>query len=196
MSPTPRKRLKHYDNGEAHFFTFSCYQRLPLLSKDRSRKWFIDALEYARTKHGFQLWAWVVMPEHVHLLIGLSLPGGVLDKNSRNRRITSILADIKRPVGQLAIQYIRANAPDYLKQLTVQNRGRRYHRFWQAGCGYDENIADERGLHSVVDYIHQNPVRRSLVNRAENWNWSSARDWAGLQDVPIRVDRTLPGLVD
>lgn len=65
----PRKKVKHYDNGEPHFLKFSCYRRLPLLSKDQSCQWFVDALEDARESHGFHLWAWVIMPEHVHLLL-------------------------------------------------------------------------------------------------------------------------------
>lgn len=62
------KKVKHYDRErDAHFLTFSCYQRLALLSKDRTRQWFLDALDKGRVKHGFDLWAWVIMPEHVHL---------------------------------------------------------------------------------------------------------------------------------
>jgi len=65
-----RKKVRHFDEpGHAHFLTFSCYGRLPLLGKDRSRGWLIEAIVAARQKHGFDLWAWVVMPKHVHLLI-------------------------------------------------------------------------------------------------------------------------------
>ena len=54
--PKHRKKVKHYNvPGDAHFLTFSCYRRYRLLSKDRSRLWFIDALENARSKHGFHL---------------------------------------------------------------------------------------------------------------------------------------------
>ena len=65
-SEKPRKTVKHYDVfGDAHFLTFSCYHQIPLLSKDRTRLWFIEELNKARTKHQFDLWAWVIMPEHV-----------------------------------------------------------------------------------------------------------------------------------
>mgnify|MGYP001764292970 CR=1 FL=1 len=55
--------------GVAHELTFSCFQRFQLLSRDRTRLWFVEALEAARRKHRFELWAYVVMPEHVHLLV-------------------------------------------------------------------------------------------------------------------------------
>ncbi len=49
-------------------------------------------------------------------------------------------------------------------------------------------------LHEPIEYIHNNPVRRGLVDCATDWLWSSARDWAGLGHPHITVDRTLPPL--
>ena len=185
-----RKKVKHYDNGEPHFLTVSCYQRRPLLSKDRTRLWFVDALSEARTLHGFHLWAWVIMPEHVHLLLWPSFAS--IDPESTRGRIRGILSSLKKPVGELAIDYLRQHAPAYLRRLRVQNENRTYHRFWQPGSGHDENVSDPRALHALVDYVHLNPVRRGLVERAENWPWSSARDWLQMDHSVLSVDRTLP----
>ena len=66
--PPPRKQVQHDDHGEPHFLTFSCDRRLPLWSKDRTRQWFVEALDPARAVHGFPRWAWVILPEHVHVL--------------------------------------------------------------------------------------------------------------------------------
>lgn len=65
-------------------------------------------------------------------------------------------------------------------------------RFWQAGGGYDRNVGDESTLRTMIDYIHQNPVRRGLVDRPEDWIWSSARWYAGLDPVVLEMDGTLP----
>jgi putative transposase len=185
-APRHRKKVKHFDiPGHAHFLTFSCYRRLALLSKDRSRWWFVQELEKARRKHEFDLWAWVVMPEHVHLLIWPRR--GVY-------RISKILASIKKPVGAEAIAYLKGRAPGFLKRLTVRNRNRTYHRFWQAGPGCDHNLYEPASIHRAIEYIHKNPVRRGLVARAEEWPWSSAADWAGLQPLCLRVDRTVPAV--
>jgi putative transposase len=190
---SPRKRVKHYDNGEPHFLTFSCYRRLPLLSKDRTRQWFIEALTEARSKHGFHLWAWVLMPEHVHLLIWPPFSRVDSSDTSTIGRIAGILADLKRPVGRRAIRYLEDRSPNFLERLTVRNRNRTYRRFWQAGSGYDENVSDVRDLHEVVGYVHDNPVRRKLVSQPADWAWSSARDWVGGETDPIcPVDRTIP----
>ena len=180
------KRVKHYDlPGDARFLTFSCYQRLPLLSKDRTRIWLVQAISSSRVEYAFDLWAWVIMPEHVHLLL---FPGPPFHKMDR------ILSAIKQPVGSKAIGYLKRKDPDFLQRLTVKNRGRTYHRFWQAGPGRDHNLYEPATVHAAIEYIHQNPVRRGLVARAEDWPWSSARDWAGLEPVYLPVDRTVPML--
>ena len=190
-----RKRVKHFDNGEPHFLTFSCYQRLPLLSKDRTREWLVESIEDARRKHEFHLWAWVIMPEHVHLLIWP--PASEIDLPTKKGTTAGILADIKRPVGRKAIRYLEDHSPDYLERLTVRNRSRTYRRFWQAGSGFDENVSDVGALHEIVAYIHENPVRRDLAQLAQDWQWSSARDWFGeTQNICCKVDRTLPATLE
>ena len=63
-------RLKRYQNdGNHHFLTFSCYRRLPYLDNDHSRKVFLDILDVVRRRHQFFLFGYVLMPEHVHLLL-------------------------------------------------------------------------------------------------------------------------------
>jgi putative transposase len=192
-----RKLVKHYDNGEPHFLTFSCYRRLPLLVKDRTRIWLLEALNDARTKHRFHLWAWVIMPEHVHLLIWP--PASEIDPrpNSTRGKIRGILADIKRPVGQKAMDYLAKHAPTFLERLTVRTRNRTYRRFWQAGSAYDENIETVRALHEICTYIHDNPRRRRLAARAEDWFWSSAREWLDPTVASVcRIDRTIPAILE
>jgi putative transposase len=56
-------------------------------------------------------------------------------------------------------------------------------------------VAVGRGVHEVIDYIHMNPVRRGLVERPEDWPWSSARDWLGLPGCPLPVDKTIPPML-
>ena len=66
-----RKTCKAFDEpGQAHALTFSCFGRQRFLSRERSCRWTIDAIRQAGAKYGFQLWAYVLMPEHVHLMLG------------------------------------------------------------------------------------------------------------------------------
>jgi putative transposase len=64
-----KRRHRYNAAGEPRELTFSCYRRYAFLSRERTCAWFCEALEAARKKFGFQIWAYVLMPEHVHLLV-------------------------------------------------------------------------------------------------------------------------------
>ena len=180
----PRKRRRAWNEpGHAHELTFSCYRRLPLLSKDRSRHWFIEALGRARQRRQFELWAYVIMPEHVHVL---------LYPKASQYDMAAILKSIKQPVARRAIRYLRQNAQDFLDQLRVTRAGRGEWRFWQEGGGYDRNIFEENVAWTCVDYMHHNPVRRGLVEHPLDWPWSSARWYAELANVKLEMDDCPP----
>jgi putative transposase len=175
------------EQGHAHELTFSCYKRLPLLSRDRTRRWFIEAMDAARRRWDFELWAYVIMPEHAHAL---------LFPRSDVYNISDILKAIKQPVARQAIDWLRANAKDWLRRLQVVRPGGRveYH-FWQEGGGYDRNIFEPGVAWASADYLHMNPVRRKLVTVPTDWRWSSARCYAGLDGVELAVDDRPPDLI-
>src|SRR5712692_7397102 len=85
--------------------------------------------------------------------------------------------------------YLKCNAPEWLARVTVREGRRLRHRFWQPGGGYDRNITSSAALRAMIDYIPANPVRRGLVARAEDWEWSSARWYAGLRPVKLEMDQ-------
>ena len=155
MSTPHRKRVKSYNlPGHAHELTFSCFRRLPLLSRDRSRRWLVDAMERARREHHLHLWAYVIMPEHVHLLFW------PMEKEYKVSRIRSAL---KLPVASRAIRFLKRKAPSFLEKIEdVQPNGKVSYRFWQRGGGYDRNVYEPVHLFMMIEYIHNNPVRRGL----------------------------------
>ena len=128
--------------------------------------WFLEYLAKAREKHVFDLWAYVLMPEHVHLLIC---------PRQEEYSISDILNDLKQPVTHMMLKYVRRHAPSFLPRMRdEQPSGKVSHRFWQRGGGYDENMLEAQVIHATIDYIHANPVRRGLVDAPEDWPWSTA----------------------
>jgi len=178
-----RKTRKRIDElGQARELTFSCYKRFRFLDRDRTRQWFIDELNQARQHYNFDLWAYVIMPEHVHLLI-----------YPNNPEVVGILAGkIKENVARKAISFLEENAPEWIARISVREGNRVRRRFWQPGGGYDRNVFELPTLQKMINYIHMNPVRRGLVSRPEDWIWSSARWYAGIRPVPIEMDATIP----
>ena len=159
-----KRRRRFNEPGQPRELTFSCYRRLPFLASDRTREWFRDALEAARAKFGFQVWAYVLMPEHVHLLV---YPG------ENPEQMSAFLKELKEPTARKAIALVKESSPRWLEQLRVREGQRLRHRFWQPGGGYDRNITTAGALRAAIEYIHANPVRRGLVAQAEDWEWSS-----------------------
>ncbi len=165
---------------QAHELTFTCYHRYRFLEADRTRLWLVDAIQAARIKLDFAVWAYVIMPEHVHLIVC---------PQTADYAISNILYAVKKPVGRQALAFLKDHRPDWLPRLTRQRGARTERLFWQSGGGYDRNIDEPATLELMITYIHQNPVRRGLVERAVDWPWSSAGWFECGIEGPLSVDR-------
>ena len=163
-----RKTRKRYElPNHIRFLTFSCYQRMPLLTNDDWRQRLSKALGSACEEAAFDLVAFVFMPGHVHLLVFSIQPDPDLGL---------FLARVKQPFSKEIKQLLGENRSSLLEKLTVRERpGKHCFRFWQEGPGFDRNIFSPEALQASIDYIHNNPVKRQLCSRATDWRWSSAR---------------------
>ena len=181
-----RKKCQRFNiPGDVHELTFSCYKRRPFLSADRSRTYLAQAIAKARDTHGFHLWAYVFMLEHVPLLVWPPRP---------EYSVSSILQSIKQSVSRKALIYLRRHNPKGLRHLATGQKHSPYH-FWQDGGGYDRNLTSTDAMRASLDYIHNNPVRKSLVAYPEDWPWSSAKAWAGSESGPLSIDKeSVPAL--
>ena len=183
-----RKLRKRFNTANhARELTFSCFKRFEFLNRDRTRRWFIEQLEEARKTFRFDLWAYVIMPEHVHLLV-------YPDKQFTD--MGTVAGAIKEALARKAIHFLHEHSPEWIERITVIEGNRKRRRFWQPGGGYDRNAVELTTVHKMIEYIHQNPVRRGLVARPADWHWSSARWYAGIRPVPIEMDPTIPAICE
>jgi putative transposase len=136
------------DSGQLHFLTFSCYKWRPNFTDAASRTTFETSLEPVRRRYGLCVYGYVVMPEHIHMLV--------------NEPEQSSLARVMQSLKQSVARTLALRAPD---------------PFWQARY-YDFNGWSERKFVEKLRYIHRNPVTRGLVARPEHWIWSSFRHYA------------------
>ncbi len=180
-----RKRVKHYhEPGDLHELTFSCFKRLPLLTNVRRRTRLARAIDAAAERFAFGIAAFVFMPEHVHLLLVPSRQETVPED------ISSFLSQVKRDVSAEAKADLTESGSPLLERLTIRTRpGVRAFRFWQEGPGYDRNLQSAEAVLASFHYIHRNPVDRGLVERIDQWRWSSARWWLSEGTV---IDPELP----
>ena len=144
----PKGLVRYQMSGGFHFITFSCYRRQPLLGNAAAYQVFEHELDVVRQRYGFVVAGYVLMPEHVHLLLGEPLKASL------------------------------AVALQVLKQRTSKKLKRRGEaRFWQRRY-YDFNVRSELKRVEKLRYMHRNPVKRGLVEKPEHWQWSSFRHYA------------------
>jgi putative transposase len=160
------KNLKRYTGrNDLHFITFCCYHRKRLLESARSRNLVIRVLGEVHAKYGFALVGYVIMPEHVHLLISESSavpPAKIIQVFKQ--RVSRRMRGKKRPrKGQLSLPF-----PEPPSQLR---------RFWQRRY-YDFNIYSRKKLWEKLEYMHANPVEERLVQHPQDWPWSSWSNYA------------------
>jgi putative transposase len=148
--------LKRYQrNRELHFVTFSCYKRRPFLNSASSRDLFENALERMRIRYDFFVNGYVVMPEHVHLL----------------------LSEPQQAVLAVALQAVK---------LSVSRRASQ-RPFWQARY-YDFNVYTEHKRIEKLRYIHRNPVTRGLVDKRDEWKWSSFQHYLTGEQRTVEIE--------
>jgi len=110
----PRGLVRYQQTGEFHFLTFSCYRRSPYLGTAPARDLFECALERIRRRYNFVVAGYVVMPEHVHLLV--SEPRiGVLSRAVQALKLSVTVRRIERPFWQA--RYYDFNVPTHEKQI-------------------------------------------------------------------------------
>ncbi len=179
MARKRHHRRNYNEPGHAHELTFSCYQGFKFLQAERTCAWLAESVEKARVDWRFDLWAYVFMPEHAHLIVR---------PKEAKYDIADIRKAIKSPVGTKAIKYLLERSPECIPRIT-RKRGKKSERlFWQSGGGYDRNFDDPHVLMNMMDYIHMNPVRRGLVETPAAWRWSSAAWHLGAGEPPIVPD--------
>jgi len=178
-----RKTIRHFHQpGELHEFTFSCYHRMQLLTDEGWLEKLSRHLDAANVECRINLVAFVFMPEHIHLLI---------DPLDPKPDIGFYLARVKQPFSKEIKGLLVQQQSPLLRRLTVQERpGKMCFRFWQEGPGFDRNLSSEQAILAAIDYIHRNPVRRELCERAIEWFWSSARYY--LAEPPRQQNPRLP----
>jgi len=180
MTQKRQHRHNHNEQRQAHELTFSCYKGFKFLRTERTCQWLAESIDEARVEWSFDLWAYVfIMPEHVHLIVR---------PREAEYDIADIRKAIKSPVGSKAIKYLLNEAPDWIPKITRKRGKKSERRFWQSGGGFDRNVIKPGTLMNMIDYIHMNPVRRELVEKPEEWKWSSAAWYLDGGEPPIAVD--------
>ena len=162
----------------AYYFTSVAHHRLPIFQTDKLKRVVCDAYEEVRRKHGILILAYVIMLDHVHLLV------------YSNKEMSEVLRLLNGVSARRVIQYLKENGfEDSLFKLRGETRERNHkHSVWQHHPDSLE-IFGEDTFRQKAEYIHMNPVRAGLVASPLEYRFSSSRLWAGrVEDEPLLTD--------
>jgi putative transposase len=178
----PSNLKRYYGHDDLHFITFSCYQRRPLLGTAPRRDLLLKILEQVRKHYGFVVLGYVVMPEHVHLLI-----------SEPERRDPSVVMQVlKQEFAKKVMRSIRAPSDPRQSQLWVDALEAKH--VWEARF-YDFNVWSGKKSIEKLRYMHRNPVQRGLVKDPQEWRWSSFRHYALGERGPVLVNEQRPAVL-
>jgi len=161
------------------YLTSVSKDRLPVFRTDEMKSISSAALDEARKSGGFAIYAYVLMPDHLHVI------------TDSGRSSSDTLRFINGIIGRRVIDYLKEHGyQSSLKKLQQEVKAQRYrYSLWD----HHPNVRllmTESMLMERVHYTHQNPVRAGLVNHDEEYRWSSVRCWSGkmLDDEPLLMD--------
>ncbi len=151
---------------QALYITAVTNNRLPVFQKDEIKTIACNALDEARTSCGFLLFAYVFMPDHIHLMTDSPKPP------------SEVLRYIKGIISRRVIDYLKEKGYEKSLQKLQQAEQKRGYRY--SLRQHETNVfplLSENVFMQKVNYIHLNPVRAEIVNDMFDYRWSSARIW-------------------
>jgi len=172
----PRNLKRYYGKQDLHFLTCTCYRRLPLLASVRSRNVFVKILGEVRDRYGFLLVGYVVMPNHIHLLISEPIKGTP----------STVMQVLKQRVSRRLRAKKRRGVETQL-QLPFADREVLPRQFWQRRF-HDFNVWSHKKKLEKLEYMHLNPVKNKLVSHPKSWLWSSYSHHAKGETGIVRID--------
>ncbi len=176
----PQKRLYNH-SGKCYFITTKTYRSKKIFQDEKKIQLLLRCINHLRRKSYFRLYAWVILFDHIHLLLEVA----------GNKNISGLMQSIKGNFSWLVnrdiydVDYLAharkhelrarkhySHSVEQAFQPAQKYREVKYHKIWQASF-YDHIIRDEQDFNNHLNYIRYNPVKHKYVTNLDNWPWSS-----------------------
>jgi REP element-mobilizing transposase RayT len=166
------------DQEAVHFVTFTVHQWADVFTRQLYVDELLASLKYCQTHKGLEIYAWVIMSNHAHMII-----------RAKDGNLSDIIRDLKKFTSKRVFQLISENPHESRREWLMKvlsHEGRIW--FWEEGY-HGEEVYSLDFFESKVNYIHQNPVRAGIVDKEEEYLNSSARQLYGLPDDRLMLSR-------
>ncbi len=167
------RKYKFHDQSKLYFVTFGVVNWIDAFTRNEYKDIVVESLKYCIKEKDLELYAWVIMTNHVHLIIG-----------TRSEPLQNIVRDIKKFTSKRIVDAIRKNPKESRKEWMIwmferagkRNPNNENFQFWMQHNQPIE-LTTEAMTKQKLSYLHENPVKAGFVRNAEDWLYSSAIDY-------------------
>lgn len=160
------------DQTKAHFITATVVDWIDVFSRKNYRDTVIECLNFCVKNKGMIVYGYVIMSNHIHLVV-----------QSSEGKLSDLLRDFKKFTATTILEKIQTEPEsrrewmlERFKLATESHSRNKNYQFWQYG-NHAEEIYTAKFMWSKLDYIHMNPVRAGIVERASDYIYSSASNY-------------------
>jgi REP element-mobilizing transposase RayT len=177
-------KYKPGEDAIPHFLTFTVIGWIDVFSRETYKEKLLESLQYCIEEKGLAVHAWVIMTNHVHLIV-----------STKNNKIADVVRDIKKYTSRQIIELIEQNPKESRKEWMLNifsfagksNNNNKNYQFWRQDYHPVELNTNEKLTQRLV-YLHENPVRSGLVWEAWHYKYSSALDYSTNEKGLLKVE--------
>jgi len=181
-------RYRFGDSERSHFITFSVIEWIDVFSRECYKEILVDSIKFSIANKGLIVHAWVIMPNHVHMIVSAM----------QGHDLMGIIRDIKKFTSRKITEAIKENVQESRKQwmlwlfksAAAKNSNNNDYQFWQQDNHPIELITKEM-IDQRLNYLHENPVKAGLVWEPADYKYSSGIDYykqeKGLIEIQLLV---------
>ena len=174
------RNYKFHNPEGLYFVSFSVVEWLDVFTRNEYKNILIDSLAYCQSNKGMEIVAWCIMTNHMHLIF----------RSVEGEKPEQLLGDFKRFTSKETVKAIQENPKESRKEFLLEQFKKaakksanvKYYQFWRHDNKPIE-LWSNGVIREKINYIHQNPVESGLVYKAEEYVYSSAKDYAGEQGL-------------
>lgn len=180
-------KYKFWETEAIYFVSFAVVDWIDVFIRDEYREIVTNSISHCIDKKGLIVHAWVIMSNHVHLLISL--------KPDNAHSLSDIMRDMKKYTAMQIIKAIREHPQESRKDWILyllynagkRNSNNKNFQLWRQD-NHPIQIKDDRHCQDTLSYIHDNPVKAGLVYEAVHYVWSSAAEYEGKTGkIPLQI---------
>lgn len=183
-------KYKFSNQQQLFFVSFAVINWIDLFIRDEYKQIMLDSWKYCQQYKGLEIYGWCIMTSHIHMIIG-----------SNKNKLEDIVRDMKKHTSEELRKAIETNRQEsrrewmlwMMKRAGTKNSNNIKFQLWQQD-NHPIELSDIKILHQKLDYTHNNPVVAGIVEKPEDYLYSSARDYFGLPGlIPILMADPLIG---